>query len=71
MKELIKEVDIENIPHKEVLAFNKADQLIVGYLSYNDRTDRTLCENEEQVLDDITHYIEVEDLIKLKNEQFS
>ena len=66
-------VDLENLPKGEVLAVNDQENCLIGYLSIESRgiwtNPNVMCDDENTVLDDVTHYITVSDLIQqLKNQ---
>lgn len=56
-------VDPNNLPDCEVLAFNKRNHLLFGYLELSGKD--ISCENEHELLYDITHYATLQDLIAL------
>ena len=56
-------VNIEDeIPSKEVLAVNKSKDFLVGYCHETIRGFS--CESNEEALEDVTHWMSLQDLIK-------
>ncbi len=66
-----KKVDPDNLPECEVLAVNKSKDMIVGYLSnlLMDGQNNIHCNSEGENLQNVTHYITIEELLSmLENE---
>ena len=62
---IVKTVDADNLPSGEVLAISKSE-IHCGYLeSYQ---DGVICELESVCLENVTHYIEQKNLIKMISE---
>lgn len=47
---------IENMPDKEVIAFDYKGECLVGYIHY-DGFDEFVCENNHEVLNKVTHFM--------------
>ena len=45
-----------NIPETEVIAINKSNDCLVGYIYENEHGCDFTCESDSEVLYDITHY---------------
>lgn len=52
----IKITDIP-IPKTQVMAINKQDDCLVGYLNYSNDFKTVECQTEDSTLEDITHYM--------------
>ena len=63
------QVDIENLPIREVLAINNRKEMLVGNLTVRSGgiydSDQVVCDDENTELPNVTHYILSSDLINL------
>lgn len=64
-------IDIENLPKEEVLAINNARECFVGYLEISKWRDKVfvVCNGEDILLNNPTHYILTEDLAYILYEE--
>ncbi len=64
-------IDIENLPKEEVLAINNARECLVGYLETSKWRDKVfiVCNGEDILLNNPTHYMLTEDLTSILYEQ--
>jgi hypothetical protein len=53
-------------PKGEVLAIGYQDEMLIGYCTEGDQGGWT-CESDNKILHDVTHWIDLKDLIKLRN----
>lgn len=49
---------------KEVIAINVSNDAIVGYLRIGKKGPVINCENEHEILKEITYYVEIEEFIE-------
>jgi hypothetical protein len=61
---IVKKVDADNLPKSEVLALGEEGGMLLGHVA-STYEGMVWCETHEEVLYEITHYIEQKDLIKL------
>jgi hypothetical protein len=54
-----------NVSTEEVVAVNTSNDVLVGYLTQLPDGE-WICESEETMLEDVTHYITVKNLLKTK-----
>lgn len=52
-------------PDTEVLALGYQDEMLIGYVSQNEDGD-WFCESEDSIIEEVTHYILLKDLLKLQ-----
>lgn len=61
------QIDKNNLPEGEVLAANFKPKTygykekLLGYLSHDEQNDSTTCESNNEVLENCTHYIPIND----------
>lgn len=58
-----KQFDPKNLPNEEVLAKNNRNDVLVGWMGQSGN-----CDDGNTVLENVTHYIPVANLLKLHNE---
>ena len=54
---MITKLTTTNLPKQEVIAINKSNEALVGYI--HNTEDGFICEDEHQSLYDVTHYVEI------------
>lgn len=55
---------VDSIAHS-VLARNDRDDMVMGYLSYDTAQEYYFAENDNELLERVTHYINESELLKL------
>jgi frataxin-like iron-binding protein CyaY len=62
----IKWIDInKKEPLKECLAIGYQKEMIVGYCYQRENSGEWVCESDGQILEEVTHWIDLKSLIKL------